>query len=158
LNKKVLLPLIILAVVAILAGGGILLWSMKSGLPSAEPTPTPTLAPEVTPTAEVTVPPEETKTDLELIKEAFAEKYNKPIGDVDVNISGNTGTYASGGVKFAGEIAGAWWLAYNDGEDWIIVADGNGMVLCSDIEPYNFPVDMVPECWDEATSKLIKRS
>lgn len=157
MNKKVFLPLIILAVIALLAGGGILFWSMKSGLPSAEPTPTPTLAPEVTPTAEVTIPPEETKTDLEQIKEAFAEKFDKPIGDVDASISGNTGTYAKGGVKFAGEIAGAWWLAYKEPCCWTIVADGNGTVPCADIEPYNFPVDMVPECWDEATSKLITR-
>ncbi len=147
-----------LAIVAIVAGGGILLWSTKSDLPSAEPTTTPTLTPEVTPTAEVTVPVEEEgKTDLEQIKEAFAEKYSKPIGDVDASISENTGTYAKGGVKFAGEIAGAWWLAYNDGEDWIIVADGNGSVICADIEPYDFPTDMVPECWDEDAGKLIYR-
>ena len=160
MNKNyVLIVLMTLAIVAIVAGGGILLWSMKSGFPSAEPTPTPTLAPEVTPTAEVTVPVEEEgKTDLEQIRELFADKYSKPLGDVDVNISENTGTHASGGVRFEGEMGGGMWLAYNDGEEWILVYDGHGTIPCSSVDPYDFPADMVPECWDEDTSKLIIRS
>lgn len=159
MNKNyVLVALITLAIVAIIAGGGILLWSMKPGLPSAEPTPKPTLAPEVTPTAEVTVPVEEEgKTDLEQIKELFAEKYSKPIEDASVNISENTGTYATGGVRFAGEISGAMWLAYNDGEKWIIVYDGQGTIPCESVDPYEFPAEMVPECWDEDVGELINR-
>jgi hypothetical protein len=159
LNKKLFLPLIILAVVALLAGGGILWWSLKSSAPLAEPTPAPmiTSTPTVEPTVGPIAPAEETKSDLDSIKEAFAEKYNKSFNEITLSIEQNTGTYAKGGVKFTGEIAGAWWLAYNDASGWIIVADGNGTVLCSDIEPYNFPVDMVPECWDEANSELITR-
>ena len=161
-NKLVLIIAFILLVVAV-AGGGYLWWSMKSGAPSVEPSPTPTAvsspiaSPVPSPSPAPTVPAEETKSDLEQIKEAFAEKYNKPLGDVTATIDQNTGTHANGGVKFAGEIGGAWWLAYNDGSGWIIVADGNGSVLCGDIEGYNFPTDMVSECWDEATSTLIQR-
>jgi hypothetical protein len=157
LNKKVFLPLIILAIIALLAGAGILFWSTaKPGTGLAEPTPT--LAPTATPTEEVPEEEEEeTVSDLELIKEALAEKHSKPLEETTVTIDENTGTYANGGVKFEGEIGGAWWLAYHDASGWIIVADGNGTVLCSDIEPYNFPVDMVPECWDETTSTLITR-
>lgn len=161
-NKSILIVAVVLLVVAI-AGGGFLWWSMKSEAPSVESSPTPTpiaspgITPEETATPEVTPAEEETKSDLEQIKEAFAEKYNKSIGDVTATIDQNTGTHANGGVKFAGEIGGAWWLAYNDGSVWIIVADGNGSVLCDDIEGYDFPTDMVPECWDEATNTLIQR-
>jgi len=128
--------------------------------------PTPTTAevfspsPEKTITPEVTIVPTATltaKSDHQLISEAFAEKYGKPIGDVDVDIGENTGTYASGLIRFSGEIGGGWFLAFNDGSGWIVVADGNGTVMCADIEGYNFPVSMVPECWDEATSSIVTR-
>jgi len=128
--------------------------------------PTPTLAEVFSPSPEKTIAPEVTivptvtlaaKSDLQLISEAFGEKYGKPAGDVDVNISENTGTYVKGGVRFAGELGGGWFLAFNDGSGWIIVADGNGSVMCADIEGYNFPVSMVPECWDKATSSIVTR-
>lgn len=157
-NKSTLIIAVILVLVAIF-GGGFLWWSMRTGASSVEPTerPIPIASPEVMPTPEETPIMEETKSDLEQIKEAFAEKYDKPLGDVDVNISENTGTYASGGVRFVGEISGAMWLAYNDGEKWIIVFDGQGTIPCLAVDPYDFPTDMVPECWNEATSTLIQR-
>lgn len=142
---------IILAVLVFV--GGLFWWTEKSKTPPVGPTPTPTVALKPTPTPT----PKETKSALEQIKEAFAKKYSKPLAEVEVTISKNTGTHASGGVKFAGEIGGAMWLGYNDEGKWIIVHDGQGTIPCSAIEPYNFPTDMVPECWDEATSKLIER-
>ena len=53
--------------------------------------------------------------------------------------------------------SGGWWLAAKTSGEWVIVADGNGTVLCSDIEDYDFPVSMVPECWDETTQTLVTR-
>lgn len=158
-NKPILIIAIILLIVAIF-GGGFLWWTIKSGAPAVEPTaePMPIASPEVVLSPEpIPTEEEETKSDLEQIKEAFAEKYNRSVEEVDASIDNNTGTYANGLVRFAGEIGGGWWLAYNNGDGWIIVADGNGSVMCEDIEGYDFPTDMVPECWDEATSKLIKR-
>ena len=168
MKKKYLLIIGALLVIVALVAGGFLIWSMRSiedfgipnKVPGIEPSPSPevvaspilTPMPSVVPTATT-----ETRSDLERIKEAFAEKYNKSIADVTVTIGQNTGTYANGGVKFAGETGGGWWLAYNDGSDWLIVADGNGTVMCDDLEGYDFPTDMVPECWDETTSELIQR-
>jgi len=54
-------------------------------------------------------------------------------------------------------MGGAMWLAYNDGEKWLLIFDGQGAIPCEAIDPYNFPTDMAPECWNEATSQLIKR-
>lgn len=152
------LVLLLLAI----AGGGVLWWSIKSNPSSAEPTPNPTetaaATPVLTSTPEPTsLPEEETKSDLEQIKEAFAEKYNKSLSEVEATINENTSTYAKGLVKFAGEVGGGWWLAFKETDGWIIVADGNGTVMCGDIEDYDFPVEMVPECWDQANNKLIKR-
>jgi hypothetical protein len=158
-----ILILILGAVVVVIIGAGILWQSNQQGQFLAEPTPTsiPTLVLEATPTPigapDTGMPPTEEKSDLEQIKELFAAKYNKPIEEAEVSINENTGTHATGGVKFTGEISGAMWLAYHDGEKWILVHDGQGTIPCSAIEPYNFPIDMVPECWDEDAGKLINR-
>lgn len=112
------------------------------------PTPTITSAPSPTITS---------KTDKELLAEEFAQKYQKSKEQVTVTIKENKGDYASGGVKFEGEIGGGWFLAAKKSGEWIIVADGNGTVMCSSIESYDFPVSMVPECWDEVSGKLVVR-
>lgn len=164
MNWKYAFIALILIIISALVAGGAVWFLTKSGAPSLGPasvTPTlaPTIGPTVVPTSVPTVLPTkaEEKSTLEQIREAFAQKYSKPISEVEVTVSKDTGKYASGGVKFAGEIAGAWWLGYKGNTGWIVVADGNGTVMCASIEPYNFPVSMVPECWDEATSKLITR-
>lgn len=165
MNKKLLLIIGSILVVAVIIGGGYLWWSMglRIVIPESSPTPTPVSSPTETPTPTLlpttspTEPVEEGKSDLEQIREAFAERYSRSVDEVTVTIDENTGTHANGGVKFSGEMGGGWWLAYNDGNEWIIVADGNGTVLCADIEDYNFSTSMVPECWDEDTNELIQR-
>lgn len=163
MSKKIFLFLGVVLVLMVLVAGGALYWLMKfkTSLAESSPSPKPLVSPEVSfePVVSPTLTPsvEVTKSDLEQIKEAFAEKYDKPLRDISVTMSGDTGTYAKGGVNFAGEIGGGWWLAYNDDSGWLIVADGNGTVMCEDIDPYNFPIDLVPECWNEATNELIER-
>lgn len=94
-------------------------------------------------------------SDETLIKQAFAQKYQKPITDVQLTVKQNTGTLAQGGVSFTGEIAGAWWLAAKMGNQWKIVQDGNGTISCETIAPYKFPLSMVSECVDK-NGKLVK--
>ena len=89
------------------------------------------------------------KTDEQLMTEAMAARHSKTVAETDLSINENNGTYASGVVKFSGEISGAWWLAAKTSGSWVIVADGNGVVMCSDIAGYNFPESMVPECWND---------
>jgi len=98
-----------------------------------------------------------TDADLAMIKEAFAKKYNKSIDDVSVKVSKSTATLASGGVGFAGEMGGGWFLAAKVGDKWVIVDDGNGTISCQKIAPYNFPVSMVPECYDEVKQDVVIR-
>ncbi len=137
---------------------------------SASPTPTPaaaslttsqseeSLAPLVSPEPVPQASPAPAKSDLELLREAFAAKYSHPVAEAEVTISKQTGPYVSGGIHFTGQTGGGWFLAYKQADGtWVIVADGNGTVPCEAIEPYNFPVDLVPECWDDSTSTLIYR-
>lgn len=94
------------------------------------------------------------ESDLELIKKALAEKHGWSMENVNVTVSENTGTHASGGVTIKGEMGGAMFLAAKVDGEWVIVWDGNGTISCSSIKPYDFPTDMVSECWDESTETL----
>ncbi len=100
---------------------------------------------------------EPTLSAQEQLRQAFADKFETEVSNINLTITENTGTHASGGVKQEGAISGGWWLAAKDGQ-WKIVADGNGTVPCAAIEPYDFPVDMVPECWDEDEMELVQRT
>ena len=117
----------------------------ESPLPANQPSLAPTTAPEPQASAE------------DQIREAMATKHSKSIADTDISINEITSTHASGVVKFAGEIAGGWFLTTKTTGDWQIVADGNGTVICADIDPFNFPTTMVSECWDDTTQTLITR-
>jgi hypothetical protein len=128
----------------------------------AQPSPTtivqPTISTEPIQAVNTTIPSPTTpqKSDLELIKEAFSQKYNRPVSEVNVTVSKNNGTHAQGGISFSGEMGGGWFLAYKQTGGWIIVQDGNGTISCETIAPYNFPKDMAPECVDK-NGNLIKR-
>jgi hypothetical protein len=113
---------------------------------------------ETTSSANTVYPTVEAVSDKDGIEAAFAKKYNRPESEVKVTLNESDGTYASGGISFEGEMGGGWFLAFNEQKgEWIIVADGNGTVSCEKIDPYNFPVSMVPECWDEGTQELMQR-
>ncbi|HBP51497.1 TPA: hypothetical protein DD455_04150 [Candidatus Shapirobacteria bacterium] len=115
-------------------------------------------APPITPTSTVVSPgPSINKiSDEESIKQAFAQKYNREVDEVHLNISKKDSTHVWGSVKFGDEIAGGWFLAFKESSNkWIIVQDGNGTISCETIAPYNFPVSMVSECVDQ-NGKLQK--
>lgn len=106
------------------------------------------------PEKEVVKKVEPTVSDEELIKKAFGEKYDRPVSEIELKVDKKADEYASGGIKFRGEMGGGWFLAAKTGEEWVIVADGNGTVPCEAVEPYDFPVEMVPECYDEESGEL----
>jgi hypothetical protein len=129
------------------------------------PSPTPALSgtiPEkvVSPSASpeaLQAQPNPREQDAEKITQAMAARHGKSPAEVELTVSSNTGVHASGGVTFTGEMGGGWWLAAKENGSWIIVADGNGTIPCEAIEPYNFPVTMVPECYSETTGDVVKR-
>ena len=91
------------------------------------------------------------------IKAAFAAKFDKQPDEITIEISRYEPGFAQGGVSFAGEIGGGWFLAAEVGGTWVIADDGNGTITCEKIEPYNFPVSMVSECWSDASQEIIYR-
>lgn len=114
----------------------------------------------VSPTEEVKEEVEEQQeSDLDLIKKALVAKHNWDADNILVTVSKNDGTYASGGVREkSSEVGGGMWFAAKAGGEWKIVYDGNGVILCEYLKDYpDYPVTMLPECFDDVTGKSIKR-
>ena len=90
------------------------------------------------------------------IRKLLAEKYGKKMAEVTINISQEEGKHIKGGVEFqpGGPENSGMFLAVKEGGHWKLVHDGQGAISCSAIEPYNFPVDMVAECFDQDTGKI----
>lgn len=98
-----------------------------------------------------------TKDDNELIKTALFDKNGwKETDGITVTVSTNDGKYASGGATAQG--GGGYFFAVKDNNEWVIVADGNGVIPCSSLEKYpDYPKTLIPECWDEERQENIKR-
>jgi len=68
----------------------------------------------------------------------------------DITISQQTNTHAQG------EFEQKWWLAFNDNKHgWKVIATGCSYINCHEINGYNFPLEMVPVCWDIKSNQLI---
>lgn len=159
-----LLTVIIILLFLIIGMLGYNLWRESRNKPGSLPSDVSTVAATSTPTPTLmgiaptlTLSPTPTIGIADELRRLFAKKYNHPVADAIVTISKQDGMHVSGGIKFQGEMAGGWFLAAKSGGAWVIVQDGNGTIDCATIAPYNFSSDMVPECWDEKTQKLIKR-
>ncbi len=97
------------------------------------------------------------KDDDILINQALFKKNNwQDTNDITVTVSTNDGKYASGGVRAQG--GGGYFFAIKDNGEWIIVADGNGIIPCPALEKYpDYPKTLIPECWDEQNQKNVQR-
>lgn len=90
-----------------------------------------------------------TIADAQGIQMAFADIYHKNIEDINIRVSQRTAKHARGSVQFAGEQGGGMFLAVKDQGTWDIVVDGHGAYECKFVEPYDFPEEMVEDCYSE---------
>ena len=110
---------------------------------------TATEEPIVSPTPNVSL-------EIEAIKKAVYEKTGLTSEIADVTVSLYTSTYAKGGVKEKEAVGGAYFIAAKVNNKWVCVYDGQSQPTCEQIELYNFPKEMVPECVDQ-NNKVIER-
>lgn len=94
--------------------------------------------------------------EIENIKQAVYKKTGLNSTVADVTVSEYTSNFARGGVKEKEAVGGAYFIAAKVDDKWICVYDGQSQPNCEQIEPYNFPVSMVPECLNES-NKVIER-
>lgn len=91
-----------------------------------------------------------------VIKEAIVVKHGSDGNSLNVTVSQIDGNYAKGGASDEG--GGGMWFAAKVNGVWKLVWDGNGGILCSDLTSYpDFPVSMIPACWNDITQKTIQR-
>ena len=94
--------------------------------------------------------------EIESIKEAVYEKTGLTSEVADVTVSQYTSNYAKGGVKEKEAVGGAYFIAAKVDNEWICVYDGQSHPTCQQIEPFDFPKSLVPECLDGA-NKVVER-
>ena len=144
---------IIITLIVLAVGVGAYMYGKKNvGMPSLlSPSPisvsTPTFSPE---------PIVDIKSIEEVIKEQIVAKRGSSANELTIKVSKNDGQYAQGGASSTG--GGGMWFAAKVGNNWKLVWDGNGVILCSDLKDYpNFPTSMISECYDSTTNKSVKR-
>lgn len=108
----------------------------------------------------VSAPEAAPETNEEAVKGLLAEKHNKDLSGVTISIEKEDEDHIMGGVQFqpGGPGNAGMFLAARKEGSWDLVFDGNGTVPCSAISPYNFPVSMVKECFDEETGEGVDRA
>ena len=91
-------------------------------------------------------------------RETLAAKYDKNVANVTVTINKREGDFITGVFSF-GSTPGqaAQFLAAKIVDVWKIIFDGNGLILCSVVDPVNFPVDMQTQCFDSAKNVWVDR-
>jgi len=109
-----------------------------------------TSMPTITPSSSPTV------DETNLIKQAVFAKTGLNETKAEITINQNTGQFAKGNIKEFEAVGGAYWLAAKTATGWVCIYDGQANPSCSQINPYNFPKDMAPECLD-ASGKVVKR-
>jgi hypothetical protein len=72
-----------------------------------------------------------------------------------ITVSKIAGNFAQGGASEQG--GGGMWFAAKAGGVWNLAWDGNGTISCTSVNPYNFPTTMIPQCWNDATQKMVTR-
>ena len=99
-----------------------------------------------------------TPTDAELITEALADSFKMKAEDIQVTVErDSTADYATGYVNVGeGDEGGIYFAAKIDGE-WEIAHNGTGIIECQQIEDYDFPVGLIPRCFDQTTGQNIDR-
>lgn len=136
---------------------GLIFGAYQFGKNSSTVLPTPTLTKKiVSPTPSVKAATVKNENDNELIKLALLKKHGWNENEITVKVTTSDGKYASGTVS--GQGGGGYFYAAKTNGVWEIVADGNGVILCSSLTKYpDFPKTLISECFDQPTGKSVKR-
>lgn len=150
MNAKVA---VIVVILLIFIGIGGFYAGQKYKLVPVEETPQPTSVSTSVPIATPIV--DEKEILVAAVRAGLVSEHGQSANSMNITVSKIEGNFAQGSASEEG--GGAMWLAAKVGAEWKLVWDGNGTISCEKTDPYDFPVSLVPECWNEATGKLIRR-
>jgi hypothetical protein len=162
MNGKTTVLVIILVLLGI-AGGYYLGTNYKLSLQpqtavSVAVTPLPTVTPTPVPQATASVsatPIDDSAALIAAVKAGLVAEHGPDASTLVITVDKIAGNYAEGEASATG--GGGMWLATKLTGTWKLVWDGTGSVLCSSVNPYNFPTTMVQECWDDAKQANVTR-
>lgn len=101
-------------------------------------------------------PPTTKVDDKTAIKLAMIQKTGIVEANMEFTITDQRDRWAKGNVRDKNDISGAYFIAAKTESEWLIVYDGQAHPTCLQIAPYDFPVDMVPECLN-STGNVVSR-
>jgi hypothetical protein len=83
------------------------------------------------------------------IKSLFAEKYKKDVSDITVVITQGSEDHLRGLVTIepGGNENSGMFLVARSNEEWVLIFDGQGSYSCEMVQEYDFPEDMVGDCY-----------
>ncbi len=109
------------------------------------------------PSAEASnISPSPIANETQQIEEAVFKLTGLDPTKAEITINENTGQHATGNIKEFEAVGGAYWIAAKVGKQWVGVYAGQSQPKCSEIAPYNFPRDMVPECLDKSNKVMAR--
>jgi len=99
-----------------------------------------------------------TDQDLKDVKKKLAESFSMDEEEVQITAEGeSTPEFMTGYVNVGeSEKGGIYFAAKTDGK-WELVHNGVGVIYCSVVEKYNFPIGIIPRCYDIETGKTKDR-
>ena len=108
---------------------------------------------------ETCITPEDEAALVDAVKKAIIAKRGQSASTLVIKATSAESSYAKGSATPPVEdVGGGMWFAAKVNGKWELVWDGNGNILCADLEKYpNFPSSYIPECYNEKTDKTVLR-
>ena len=99
-----------------------------------------------------------TEDDVSAVRQKIAESFNMDISEVQITTEGESSLeYMTGYVNVGEGEKGGIYFAARTSDGWVIAHNGVGVVYCDLVDQYDFPVGMVPKCYDIDTGISIER-
>ena len=96
------------------------------------------------------------------IKRLFARKHNIDASEVKIVINKESGSYLRGTFQLladslSNEIDNSGtFLAVQVGPNWVLVFSGKGVASCEKVKKYNFPENMIGDCYTAQSMQVIE--
>lgn len=145
----------------LIVSGAVLYWlydqyAAKEKIEADLPTPTATLFP--TPIVVLPTPTPNRDQILADVRQSLINLHESVTPEPEIFVNRTSGPYASGSYQTTEPLASGWWLAAEIDGRWDIIAAGQGNILCQDLEGYDVPISLIPECYDATTGSVIDRA